>query len=80
VEDRDAHFQAGIDVRQRLAVGVVEVAGQAIDAEGADRRSITACVLRGVATPMVSAMSISSQPRSRMRPTTSATADSGTSP
>ena len=42
--------------------------------------SITACVLRGVDTPMVSAMSISSQPRSRMRRTTSATASSGTSP
>ena len=42
--------------------------------------SITACVLRGVATPIVSAMSISSQPRSHMRPTTSATASSGTSP
>jgi DNA-binding LytR/AlgR family response regulator len=31
VEDRHAHFQAGVDVRQRLAVGIVEVAGHAVE-------------------------------------------------
>nr|GEU28319.1 conserved hypothetical protein [Tanacetum cinerariifolium] len=31
VIDRDAHFQAGVDIGQRLAVRVVEVAGQGVD-------------------------------------------------
>ena len=42
--------------------------------------SNTACVWRGVPVPMVSAMSIMSQPRSAKRWTTSATAAGDTSP
>ena len=41
---------------------------------------IAACTCKGVPTPMVSAMPISSQPRSRIRRTTSSTSSAETSP
>ncbi|MNK53629.1 hypothetical protein D3C87_725930 [compost metagenome] len=35
--DGDARFQAGVDIRQRLAIGIVEVAGQPAHVKGGNR-------------------------------------------
>ena len=57
VEGVDAELEAGVDVRERLAVGVVEMAADLGERDSASARAPSPPArLRGVPTPMVSAM------------------------
>ena len=60
VEDVHAQLQSGVNVRQRLAVGVVKMAGEFVDRDAASDAFRSASMVRlGVPTPIVSPSEIS---------------------